>query len=67
MMDDILVYGRDQEEHNSKLMAVLELLKQARVTLNKDKCCFSVDRVTFLGHVVDHVGVHPDPKKVEAI
>ena len=57
VMDDILVYGRDQEEHNSRLMAVLERLKQARVTLNKDKCCFSVDRVTFLGHVVDHAGV----------
>ena len=46
MMDDILVYGRNQEEHNSRLMAVLECLKLARVTLNKDKCRFSVDRVT---------------------
>ena len=44
-----LVYGRDQGEHNSRLMAVLECLKQARVILNKGKCCFSVDRVTFLG------------------
>ena len=67
MMDDILVYGCDQEEHNSRLMAVLERLKQAGVTLNKDKCSFSVDRVTFLGHVIDKAGVHPDPKKVEAI
>ena len=67
MMDDILVYGCNQEEHNSRLMAVLECLKLARVTLNKDKCRFSVDRVTFLGHVIDLAGVHPDPKKVEAI
>ena len=35
--------------------------------MNKDKCSFSVDRVTFLGHVIDSAGVHPDPKKVEAI
>ena len=48
MMDDILVYGCNQAEHDSRLMAVLECLKQARVTLNKDKCSFSVDRVTFL-------------------
>ena len=48
-------------------MAVLECLKQARVTLNKDKCHFSVDRVTFLGHVIDHAGVDPDPKEVETI
>ena len=50
-------------EHNGRLMAVLERLKQARVTLNKDKCKFSVDQVTFLGHDIDHSGVHPDPKK----
>ena len=31
MMDDILVYGCDQEEHSSRLMAILEHLKQARV------------------------------------
>ena len=43
MMDDILVYGCDQEEHSSRLIAVLENLKQARVTFNKDKCSFSVD------------------------
>lgn len=67
MMDDILVYGCDQVEHNNRLMAVLEHLKQASVTLNKDKCSFAVDRVTFLGHVIDHAGVHPNSKKVEAI
>ena len=67
MMNDILVYGCDQEEHNSRLMAVLERLKQAGVTLNKDKCSFLIDRVTFLAHVIDKGGVHPDPRKVEAI
>ena len=67
MMDDILVYGHDQEEHNSRLMAVLECLKQARVTLDKNKCHFLVDTVTFLGHVIDHAGVHPDLKKAEPI
>ena len=67
MMDNILAYERNQEEHNGRLMAVLEYLKLERVTWNKDKCHFSVDRVTFLGHVIDQAGVHPDPKKVEAI
>ena len=62
-----LVYGQDQIEHDSRLMAVLESLKQVRVTLNEYKCKFSVDQVTFLGHVMDRVGVHPNSKKVEAI
>ena len=46
---------------------MLEHHKQTRVTLNKGKCSVSVDRVTFLGHIIDKAGVHPDPKKVEAI
>ena len=59
------VYGCDQEEHNVRLMAVLECLKQGREKIHK--CSFSVDRVTFLGHIIDKKGVHSDPKKVEAI
>ena len=61
MMDDIFVY---EEEHDRKLMAVLEHLKQARVTLNKDECSFSVNRVTFLGHFIDKA-VYPDPRKLK--
>ena len=67
MMDDILVYGWDKVELISRLMTVMEHLKQAGVTLNKDKCNFSVDRVTSLGHVIDKTEVHPDTKKAEAI
>ena len=44
MMDDILVHGRTQDEHDHRLVAVLERLKDARVTLNKDKCTFSASR-----------------------
>ena len=67
MMDDVLVYGRCQEEHDRRLTAVLERLQQAKVTLNKDKCKFSVKSVRFLGHIVDNSGIHPDPQKLEAI
>ena len=67
MMDDILVYGKCQEEHDHRLTAVLERLQQAKVTLNKDKCKFSVNCVRFLGHIIDNSGIHPDPQKLEAI
>ena len=64
MMDDILVYGCDQEEHNSRLIAVLENLKQAGVTFNKDKCCRLSN---ILDHFIDKAGIYPDPNKVKAI
>ena len=41
MIDDVLVYGITQQEHDQRLTAVLECLRKANVTLNKDKCQFS--------------------------
>ena len=67
MMDDVLVYGKCQEEHDQRLTAVLERLQKAKVTLNKDKCKFSVSHVRFLGNIINNSGIHPDPEKLEAI
>ena len=61
-MDDILVYGRNQDEHDHRLTVVLEHLK---VTLNEEKCNFLTNSVRFLGQRVDSSGIHPDPYKVE--
>ena len=67
MMDDILIHGGTQEEHDEPLRAVLERLQKAGITLNHKKCLFSVSQVTFLGQVVDSSGIRPDPEKVSTI
>ena len=66
-MDDILVFGRDQAEHNARLEAVLRRIEEAGVTLNPEKCEFSKDKLTFLGHVINSNGIQADPEKTEAI
>ena len=66
-MNDILVYGQNQDEHNRRLTAVLEHRRQAKVTPNKEKCSFSTNSVRFLGQLVDSAGVRPGPQKVAAI
>ena len=38
LVDDVLVFGRDKEEHDSRLMSSLEQIEAAGVTLNGDKC-----------------------------
>lgn len=40
MIDDVLVHGRTQEEHDCRLAAVLERIRKAGVTLNGEKCEF---------------------------
>lgn len=65
--DDIIVFGKDQEEHNKNLRGVLQRLKENNLRLNKDKCAFSKTEIKFYGHIFSSVGVRPDPKKVKAI
>lgn len=53
MMDDILVYGKTREEHDSRLHQILQYLQESNLTHNKEKCKFSVNKVSFLGQNVD--------------
>ena len=66
-IDDILVFGSTQDEHDARLHAVLERIKTAGITLNAEKCQISQTQITFLGHVIDKQGISPDPRKTAAI
>ena len=57
LMDDILIHGSNQQ-HDERLIAVLEKLQKFHVTL---KNVFSTSTVKFLGHVIDQEGTKPDP------
>lgn len=67
MMDDVLIYGCDQAQHDERLRLTLDRLRSAGVTLNKEKCCFGVTEIKFLGCVLSRDGIRPDPEKVRAI
>ena len=66
-MDDILIWGSTQIEHDQRLKATLERLRETGITLNKQKCCFSEKSIKFLGHVIDESGIRPDEEKIKAI
>ncbi len=66
-MDDVLVTGKTQEEHDQRLHHVLHVLHGAGLRLNKEKCKISQEQVHFLGHRLGQDGIRPDPAKIEAI
>jgi len=39
-VDDVLVYGKDPAEHESRFQATLQRIQAAGITLNESKCCF---------------------------
>lgn len=55
-MDDVLVWGSSQSEHDERLRRVLSKLQEAGVTLN-EKCEFSKTKIKFLGQIVEASGV----------
>lgn len=65
--DDILVYGKTQEEHDIALNRTFKRLNDRGLTLNKQKCELNKNRITFFGVVFSDKGVSPDPAKVNAI
>lgn len=67
VMDDILVYGADQEEHDQCLDAVLRTIRASGLKLNRSKCHFRKTELQFFGHIIGADGVKPDSSKVEAI
>ncbi|GKD37570.1 putative reverse transcriptase domain-containing protein, partial [Tanacetum coccineum] len=66
-IDDILVYSKDEEEHEKHLKIILELLKKEKLYAKFSKYDFWLDSVQFLGYVIDYSGVHVDPAKIKAI
>ena len=66
-MDDILVVGRDQKEHDQRLVDTLVRIAESGLTLNPDKCKFSQSKIEYLGQVIDNGEVRKDPSKVKAI
>ena len=66
-LDDILIFGKDYQEHNSHLEQVLTRLRAAGITLNHQKYEFGKTTLTFLVHVINQHGISPDPLKTAAI
>ena len=66
-MDDILVFGKTIEEHDSNLSCVLQALQQNELKVSPSKCDMLKKEVQFLGHIIDGNGIRTDPNKTKAM
>ncbi|KAJ1198182.1 hypothetical protein NDU88_002026 [Pleurodeles waltl] len=57
--DDMLIYGKDEEEHDVALRAVLRRLKEKGLTVKKEECKFRVGTVSYLGNTISGDGIKP--------
>lgn len=61
-LDDIIVYSADWEQHTRHLRLIFERLREHGLRCALDKCSLGRQRLTYLGHVVDHTGNSPEPE-----
>nr|GFB83760.1 putative reverse transcriptase domain-containing protein [Tanacetum cinerariifolium] len=66
-IDDILIYSKNEKEHEEHLKAIIELLKIEELYAKFSKCEFWIPKVQFLGHVIDSQGIHVDPAKIRFV
>lgn len=51
-LDDLIVFGKTLQEHEDRLLKVLDRLKEAGLKISPDKCQFGQTRVKYVGHIV---------------
>ena len=65
--DDILIGGRNREEHDKTLEIVLKRADDYGITFSKEKCQFGVNSIEFYGYRFTENGIMPTEEKVRAV
>lgn len=62
-IDDILVYSKNEIEHDQHLRIVLQTSREKQLYVKVNKCEFWLSEVGFLGHVISAEGIRVDQIK----
>ncbi|KAG8174307.1 hypothetical protein JTE90_010933 [Oedothorax gibbosus] len=66
-IDDILVYGKTEEEHDIRLKSVLDMARKQGLNLSKEKSQIKVNSVKYLGYNLTSEGLSVNVDKIKAI
>ena len=65
--DDILIYSKNEEEHEKHVKEVLSILREHQLYAKMSKCTFFAKKVEYLGFIVSEEDIAVDPAKVQDI
>jgi hypothetical protein len=66
-LDDIVIYNKTWAEHLQHIQYIMHTLRPHKLYANLEKCSFGMDKVQYLGYIVDQHGVHVDLSKIQVI
>ena len=60
IVDDILIWGATETEHDANLTKVLDRIREINLKLKWDKCKVKVREVGYVGHLLTAEGLKPE-------
>jgi len=66
-LDNIIIYSKNELEHEEHVHKVLQRLREAGLQVNIKKSEFSVKRTKYLGFIISTDGIETNPEKTAAI
>ena len=66
-VDDVLITGRTNAEHLNNLSEVPRRMQEAGMRLKRDKGCFMLLQVQYLGQGISPHGIQPKEDKIQVI
>ena len=67
IMDDIILTGKNDDEHLHTLEKIFQRLEEYNLKLNPDKCYFLQESVEYFAFKIDKHGIHPTDTKLAAM
>lgn len=63
-LDDIFIFFDSESDHIAHLYIVWEILKENNFTINFFKSNLLKDKIVYLGHKINYLGIKPDTREV---
>lgn len=66
-IDDIIIYGNTEEEFLENLQKLFMKCGKYNLTLHPDKCKLGLEKIEYVGHVIDKDGLHMSDDKIRKV
>jgi hypothetical protein len=66
-IDDILIFSKNEQEHDEHLRLVLQKLRENQLYIKLNKCEFWLKEDSFHGHIISEGGISIDPSKIKDV
>lgn len=66
-LDNVIICGKDQEDHDANMKHFLEAAKRKNPCYNTQKCIFSTPRLLVFRYIIEEGTIRPDPDRLRPL